>query len=292
MAKRDIFLQNWTPDSVNTMTYWQYFNELTEYALNMFEWVNLPDTVDARYIEMQLFYLGYLCFLKDETLGYMALKCTLGGRFNVYNLPTEYHINTASGYRAERTKENAVIIYNNYLHLPTAQRIRMYAYRLMDIQRTIDTNLFNLKTPNIILVPENQRLTFKNIMLKVGANEPFIFGSKDLDISQYQVLKTDCQNHTLELEELKKSTWNEALSFLGINNANTDKRERLITNEVEANNEELEMAREKMLNSRKQACEDINKMFGLHIDVRYRVERPDDFVEGNDISSDESEGEE
>lgn len=269
---------------LNFDTYWNYFNMLKEYAINMFEWTGLPETVDPRYLELELFNLGYICFFKDDVTGmnkginlpqngkYLALKCTLGGRFNVYNLPTVYHIFTASGYQAERTMKDAVIIYNNYLHQPTSRTIMLFAYRLYNIERTIDINLNQLKHPFVITAPENQILSFKNLWKQVSENDPMIVADAKFDLNQIQAIMTGVKNETISLNDLKHQYMNEALTFLGINNSNTDKKERLITSEVNANNEQLLCSRDVMLNARKEACKQINKMFGLNVDVRFRNE--------------------
>lgn len=277
------------PDRIdlNYQTYWDYFNRLKEYAINMFEWINLPDTVDERYLELQLFLQGYVCFFKDDITGdesninlpedghYLCLQCTLGGRFNVYNLPTDFHIYTASGYTAHRNGDNAVIIYNNYLHQPTYQTVQLFAYRLYNIERTIDINLRNIKHPYLGLAPENQLVTIKNIFKQIDENEPDIIADKSFDVSQIQSINFGIKNETIELNNLKHQYMNEVLTFFGIDNANTDKKERLITNEVEANNQQLLCSRDVMLNARKRACREINKMFGLNIDVRFRQEKTD-----------------
>ena len=148
----------------------------------------------------------------------------------------------------------------------------MYAYRIYNIERTIDINLGQLKHPYIIIAPENQIFSFKQLWKQIDENKPMIIGDSKLDISQLQAIATGVQNNTIELNNLKHQYMNEALTFLGINNANTDKKERLITDEVKANDEQLYVARQVMLNARKQACEEINKMFGLDIDVEFRGE--------------------
>lgn len=269
---------------LNQATYWNYFNMLKEYAINMFEWTGLPDTIDARYLELQLFNIGYVCFFKDDVTGmnkginlpengeYLCLQCTIGGRFNVYNLPTKYHIYTPSGYYAERSMKDAVIIYNNYLHEPTMRTIQLFAYRLYNVERTIDINLNQLKHPFVITAPENQILSFKNLWRQVSENEPMIVADSKFDLSQIQAIITGVKNETITLNDLKHQYMNEALTFLGINNSNTDKKERLITSEVNSNLEQLLCSRDVMLNARKMACEQINKMFGLDVSVRFRNE--------------------
>lgn len=282
MSKRNLYGIDPVNIDLNFDTFWNYFDMLKEYAINMFEWSGLPDTVDPRYIELQLFNLGYVCFFKDditkmnrdinlsENGSFLCLQCTLGGRFNVYNLPTQFHINTASGYHAERDKSNAVIIYNNYLHQPTTRPIMLFAYRLYNIERTIDINLNQLKHPFVITAPENQILSFKNLWRQVSENEPMVVADSKFDLSQIQAIMTGVKNETGNLNDLKHQYMNEALTFLGINNSNTDKKERLITSEVNANNEQLLCSRDTMLVARQEACKKINEMFDLDVSVRFR----------------------
>lgn len=290
-------------ETINEDTYWDYYKRLKEYAINMFEWINLPDTVDARYIELMLFDLGYVCFFKDDITNfkkktnlpyddgeYLCLQCTVGGKFNVYNLPTMYKIYTASGYHAERDKSNAVIIYNNYLHLPTMRTVQLFAYRLYNIERTIDVMISQLKHPFVLTVPENQVLSYKNLYKKVDENEPLIIADNGMDMNQINSIQTGVKNETINLNTLKHQIMNEFLTFVGINNANTDKKERLITNEVESNNEQLLCSRDIMLNARKQACKEINKMFGLNIDVRFRQYKVEEQEEKQSESAKESGG--
>lgn len=294
MGKKKSLLAYQTPaSSRNINAYWHYYNMLKEYAINMFEWINLPDTVDSRYIELMLFDVGYVCFFEDSSLNnnlllpnlkdmkrvYLCLQCTLGGRFNVYNLPTYYQIVTPTGYTAKRDKSNSVVIYNNYLHRPTFEIVEFYAYRLYEIQRTIDVNLVGLRHPVLFTTSEEQLLTFKNLWKQVDNFEPFVLVNDDFNTEGLQAIQTGVSNNTIELQNLKHQIMNEALTLFGINNANTDKKERLVTDEVNANNEQLLMSRQVMLNARKQACKEINRMFGLNIDVRFRNEVTD--IESN-----------
>lgn len=283
---------------LNRDTFDYYFNYFFNYAINMFEWLNLPDTIDERYLEIMLHTLGYVCFFKDNSLGgmiktkdeiglpdyleekdiYLCLNASIGGRMNIYNYPTNYHINTPSGYHTERSKNDAVIIYNNRMHVPTTRPLEILAYRITRIERTIDVNLCNLKHPYVFAIPESQRLSFEQLWNETNDFKEKIVVDSKMDLSGATVLNTNVENSTLDLYDLKKQYIYEALTFLGINNANTDKKERLITNEVEANNEQLYMSRQVMLDSRKEACKQINEMFGLNIDVRFRAEEEQERV--------------
>ena len=72
------------------------------------------------------------------------------------------------------------------------------------------------------------------------------------------------------------------MTYLGINNSNQEKRERLVEDEVSANNDQVNAFRNIALNARKQACEEINKMFGLNVDVEWNLDSSYDKEEMED----------
>lgn len=263
-------------DMRNSEVFWYNFNRLKLKAISMFEWINLPKEIDERYLELMLCQNGYVCFFKDQLVPnvdtYFALQCTLGGRFNVYNIPTVYQIYTASGYNARRTAKDSVIIYNNLLHSPTVPLLMYHAYNIANVERTIEINLNQLKRPYIFLVPENQRFTFTKLVNDIKNNQDVIIGNKDLNLDNLNPINTITPNNTLDLYTLKKRYYNEALTDIGINNLNVDKKERLVSDEVSSNDEDVLINRNSMLYARKMACKQINDMFGLDIDVKFRNE--------------------
>lgn len=266
-------------DTRNSEVFWYNFNRLKLKAISMFEWINLPKEIDERYLELMLCQNGYVCFFKDQLVPdvdtYFALQCTLGGRFNVYNIPTVYQIYTASGYNTRRTAEDSVIIYNNLLHSPTVPLLMYHAYNIANVERTIEINLNQLKRPYIFLVPENQRFTFTKLVNDIKNNQDVIIGNKDLNLENVLPINTITPNNTLDLYTLKKRYYNEALTDMGINNLNVDKKERLVSDEVSSNDEDVLINRNSMLYARKIACKQINEMFGLNVDVKFR----NDFME-------------
>lgn len=260
----------WNSAVENNWTYIDYYQRLKELALNVFEWHNLPPTVDERFLELTLYDKGYCLYFNDDVLGNLALTCTIGGRLNVYRIPIYRKAFSVNGYNKDCTAEDSVLIFNNYLHTPTDLTIRLYAKRLYEIQRTIDVNVVSQKTPLLILTDEKERLTMKNMYMQYDGNQPVIFGSNTLDTNNFQVLKTDAPYVSDKLIILLHQVWNEALTFLGIENSNADKRERLVSDEVSANYGHIEAQRNVMLNAREQACDQINRMFGTDISVSFR----------------------
>lgn len=259
-----------TTEFLNAYTQIDYLFRLKEYAINCFEWINLPDTVDARFIENELFDQGKINFFKDKNLGYLCLPVNESGPINIYNEPTKKYIYASDGFSRKRNISNSVTIYNNFLRTPTFTTVNLYAIRLAEVQRTIDTNMLAQKTPVTIICPENERLAFKNIYNQVKSNRPVIWGTSELNLDNYRVLNTQAPYVVDKLTLYKHDLWNECMTFLGVNNANQDKKERLVESEVGANDEQIEQARFNMLDARKQACKKINEMFGLDIDVKFR----------------------
>lgn len=260
----------WQSAELNNKTYIDYYNRLMEMALNVFEWKNLPDTIDERFLELALYEHGYCVYFNDEFIGDLALTCTIGGQLDVYRIPVLRRAYAQNGYNKLLTSKDSVLIFNNYLHTPTSLTIELFARRLYEIERTIDVNVKAQKTPNLILSSEQQRLTMQNLYMQYDGNEPFIFGDKNMDIDGIKSLKTDAPFVADKLQILKHQIWNEALTFCGIENSNADKKERLVSDEVGSNYGNIEAQRNVMLNARRQAVKKINKMFGTNIEVGFR----------------------
>lgn len=274
----------WESASKNNATYIQYYNRLTELSISMFEWKNLPDSVDPRFMELALFSDGMAVFFEDEVLGFLALQTTIAGRLNVYRIPTQRRAYAVNGYNRNLDEKNSVIIFNNLLHTPSMLDVRMFAERLANLDRVIDVNANAQKTPILILCDEAQRLTMENLYMKYDGNMPVIFGDKDLYTKGVSVLQTGATYVSDKIYQLKTDIWNEALTYLGISNIAVTKKERLISDEVQRNQGGVIASRYSRLEARRQACSQINKMFGLDIWVDYR---PDYQTEGQEAADDE-----
>jgi len=249
----------------NSRVYVDYYNRLKLMALNLFEWVNVPNSIDVRFLETKLYKNGYCIFFEDKDLGYLTLGGAISGAFNVYEIPLQRNAIATNGYQAQRNAQNSVIIFNNYIHTPNILTIELYAERLTEVQRSIDVNVRSQKHPILLNADEKTKLTLRNAWMQYDGNEPIIMGNKGYKLSELmEVIDFDTTTYNIDkLTLLKHDIWNECLTFLGLNNANSDKKERLITNEVDANLEAVEMSRQAMLSSRQQACDEINVMFKL-----------------------------
>lgn len=260
----------WESAAMNTGTYRQYYNRLVELAISMFEWKNLPDTVDPRFLELCLFTDGQVVFFNDPDLGYLTLQNACNGGFNVYRIPVKRRAYAVNGYQKDLSDKDSVIIFNNYLHTNSQLDAAMFARRLSDLDRSIDVNAKAQKTPILIKCDETQRLTMQNLYMQYDGNMPFIFADKSLNTNQLQAIKTDAPYVADKLYQLKTQIWNEALTYLGISNINVQKKERLITDEVTRNQGGTIASRYSRLNARRDACKQINAMFGLDVWCDYR----------------------
>ena len=260
----------WESAWTNNATFMQYYNRLTELSISMFEWKNLPPTIDPRFMELTLFADGQAVFFKDEVLGYLCLQNILGGEFDVYRVPIKRRAYAVNGYQKDLTRDDSVIIFNNYLHTNSMLDVRMFAKRLYNLDRAIDVNANAQKTPILIQCDETQRLTMLNVYKQYQGNEPVIFGDKNLNTNGVKVLQTNAPYVCDKLYQLKTQIWNEALTYLGISNINVQKKERLITDEVTRNQGGTIASRYSRLESRREACKKINDMFGLNIWCDYR----------------------
>lgn len=254
---------------LNNATYIQYYDMLTELACVMFEWTGLPETIDQRFLELTLFGKGQAVFFKDEAIGYLALPFADMGRLNVYNIPVQRYA-TANGYSHMCSDGDSVIIYNNYLRKPSRNMIDLFSRRLYNIDRIMDVNINAQKTPAFIQCSEEQRLTFQNLYMQWDGNMPFIFADKSLRKEDFNVLSLNAPYIADKLRDEKTLIWNEALTYLGISNTNIVKKERLVSDEVVRNQGGTIASRYSRLEARHQACDQINKMFGLNVQCDFR----------------------
>ena len=277
----------------NKRSWVQYHDKLTELAVSMFEWKNLPDDIDPIFLERVLFFDGKILFFKEDGLNkFVVMRFNGNGNFDIYNVPVDRQAySSPNGFTSNLTNENSVIIYNNMLRKPSTLDMIIYAKRLYEIDRTIDTNIRAQKTPILILCDEKQRLTLKNMYMQYDGNQPVIYGDKtSLNPNSLQVLQTGAPFLADNLMDVKNRIFNEALTYLGISNINTQKKERMITDEVTRNQGATIANRYSRLEARRKACEQINEMFGLNISCDFRADyRMADELEDNDNQTEESE---
>ncbi len=262
-------MANYLNDRVLT----HYFNELMLISKSIYEWVNLPNNMDEKWIEDYLFSEGKCLFFKDKIRGEMVTALAPHGRVNYYNEETIVRP-YALDYEGPSLQngEDCVVIRNNDESLPTTAAIQLFAYKLAQVERTIHVNIEAQKTPVIVECNNNERMSYRNFMKQRNDNEPQIIVSDKMNTNGIKVHDLKAPPVFKDLELQKHMIWNEAMTFLGLNNSNQDKRERLVANEVEANNEQVEGCLNAGLKARQRACREINRIFGTNISVRKRIQ--------------------
>lgn len=278
---------------VNDATYVDYLNRFRRIALSMFEWVNLPKSMDSRYLEQCLYYNGQASLLFDKNYGFINTKCAGSGYVNIYGLPDKFNcfsygfnsmrklytglnpLLTENQFENQKNYE-CVLVMNNWDRTPTAGSMELFAWRLYLAQRTCDINISGQRFPVMIVGDEKQRLMLENLYNQYNGNQPFIFGNKNqLNDDMLKAIKTDSPYVADKITEYKKEIWNEALTYLGINNISVQKKERLTESESNENNELVNLNLQSMLAPRLEACRQFNEKYGLtgtdkEISVRVR----------------------
>ena len=282
---------------LNDATFIDYLDRFRKVALSVFEWVNLPKSMNAMYLEKCLYYNGQAALFKDKNYGFINTKCCSNGKINIYGYPTSlncysYEYNTTRKlytgitedlnpiekvvYKENKEFNECILVQNKWERTPTAGSMELFAYRLYEAEQTAFVNIRAQKTPILLLVDEHSRLTIENMFNQIDGNKPAIFGNKDnIDPNNYKALKIDAPFIADKIMDYKKEIWNEALTFLGINNIMVDKKERLITDEANSNNELINMNLQSYLAPREEACRQFNEKFGFtgtdkEISVRVR----------------------
>lgn len=266
--------RNW----MNEVSYLSYLYRLMDYAISVFEWHDLPKGVDERMMEYWLLQNGMVAFFYDEMLldshnapdGYAVLPTMINGKWDMYNYPIERRAYATNGYNVELDETNSVLVFNNYLRIPMFPTLQLYAKRLAELDRTIDVNVVNQKAPKILRGSEQQKLTALNMMKQIEENRIWLWTYKGSEQIDMEVLDLTVPFVAKDLQTVKHQIWNEALTYIGVENVNTEKKERLVSDEVMSNMGDVEVSRFTRLNAREQACKKINELFKLDVSVTFR----------------------
>lgn len=269
-----------------SVTYSTWFNRLYNIAISRFEWLNLPDTCNEKFIEQVLFFNGFMVGYKDTALNsFLIMPCTNNSVLDIFGYPAKVNAYGYNGYMAqnltpytitlgqEPTRADAALLYANYSRCPDLPAVLYFARKLTKIDRTIDVNINVQKTPYIISCGENQRLTVANMFKQVDNFEPAIITTKFYGLNGEKPINVmDLKPPFVadKMQILKRQVYQEALTYLGIEANTSEKAERQVTEELTANMGETESMRQSPLASRKQFCKEFNKIYGTNINVKFR----------------------
>lgn len=252
-----------------------YVRVLSEIAVQRFTWVGLPAGLSSRYIEKTLLERGLVVFFKDPDYDrFFSLAATGAGRINMYDNPTQFRVYGNGAYQGKTLNaRECVPIWPNYYRMPEMDVVTVFAEKLAQVDRTIDINLIQQRKPFLFSVPEHRRMEAVNVLKSVEDGEIAIFGNDtmaDLNVNAVQAFNTSVHPQLVTNTQLaKQKIWNEAMTLLGVNNSNQDKRERLVADEVAANDEQIQVNRQAAMSARQEAVDAINQRWGLSIRVEY-----------------------
>lgn len=257
------------------------YRRFTLIALNNFEWINLPPTIKPRYIETALFYNGACAFTYDNKYGYIALPVATTGKLDLYFEPESWNV-IGNSFTKGFNRDNSVLMRNNRFCIPSEYDVRHYAEKIADVQRTMDTNVALHKMPWIIKGTSKEVLTMKTIFQKISENEPAVYVDDNVNPNMFQAVTTNTPFIIDKLDAYKQRLTSEFYELYGYPTTQTEKNERLTMTESQVKVEFSDSGYVgTMFEYRKQACEEINKMYGLNIDVkiqRYREKSEDYYL--------------
>ena len=240
-------------------------------ALNMFRWEGLPDTIKSRHIENSLYHNGLCIIINDENLGFISVPCNYGANLNINNEPTEvittgYNYIKTIKYMSDKEKDRCQLILNNDLAIGNKEYIEYFAQKMYEVDTVIRANINQQKYPWFIPCEPKLKNSIKLMFEKVDNLEPLILADKSIISEGIQVLTTNTPYVADKLNEYKFELEREILTFLGLNN-NFEKKERLLTNEVDSNNQFIDANIEIQYKNRLIAQDYLNSKFGWNCKV-------------------------
>ena len=247
------------------------YNRYKMLALNMFRWEGLPDTIKSRHIENSLYHNGLCIIINDENLGFISVPCNYGANLNINNEPTEvittgYNYIKTIKYMSNKEKDKCQLILNNDLGIGNKEYIEYFAQKMYEVDTVIRANINQQKYPWFIPCEPKLKNSIKLMFEKVDNLEPLILADKSIISEGIQVLTTNTPYVADKLNEYKFELEREILTFLGLNN-NFEKKERLLTNEIDSNNQFIQANIEIQYKNRLIAQDYLNSKFGWNCKV-------------------------
>lgn len=274
----------------NTALVEYYTRYLFQKVISVFEFEGLPEEWADNYFKYVLFGYGVIAVIYTDKYGVICQDCGLSG-FDVFYQPTRCIIANPHlpGLKEFKIHENCEIIklqpdYGSVMDLVTT-----YADLMALALETTGANLLNSKL-SYVFFAENKTAaeSFKKLYDRVASGEPMAVIDKNLLMEDgtpaWQIFTQNVgQNYiTDRLLNDMKTLEDQFNTVIGVPNANTQKRERMITDEVNANNVDTQCRVNLWLETMNKDIAQVNKMFGTDIKVKYRYDDITKVVEVNE----------
>lgn len=281
-SNKNLYNAAMSPSTVhcrNTNLQFFYRRYLMQKAISVFKW-DIPETWDKDYFLYTLYGYGYCAVLNTEEFGVIPQWGALGG-FNVFYRPTYVIITNPliKGMKKPTIGIDCTVIKLQPDYGSITDLVNYYADMLALCAESVGINMINSHV-STVFPASNKTLaeSYKKMYDKIAGGEPAVVVDKNLFSDTGEPTWTPFQKNLQQeyiadkiLADMRKI---EAMfdTDVGIPNANTSKRERLITDEVNANNVETATRCELWLDNLKKACERTRDMFGIEISVDWRVD--------------------
>lgn len=252
-----------------------FFNQIMNLFINRFKWEGLPPEIEPFYIERVLFFDGLGSFIYDDVVDMFAFtKVNLSGTYDIYNIPTDRWAYANNGYLKEYGKTNSVIVWDSATAYPYCNNAMMYAEEMANVWRTRGINIFAQRTPVALASSDDEKLTYQVLGDEYSNYVPIVRISDTLNLKNLQAITLNAPYVVDKLEDEITVLWGRVLTDLGYESNPSEKRERLISDEVAGNNGQAEAFRNIGLALRERAIDAFNKLFGWNASVDFRSELP------------------
>ena len=278
----------------NMKTYLMYRQEMLTLAENVFEFKNLPEFIDVSYLNRTLLRNGSIAFFKDEVLGVIALPYDVIGNFDIYGRPLTIMARAANGtYYKKLSRDEFVIMYDNNGRYPIYMDICQMAERIALSKRTIDVNIVQQRTPRIWKTSQDKKRTLEDLLSDIDGLEEKVVTYESIDIDDMNCILEPAPFVADKIDDHLDKEWAEFYRLIGVANLIEQKKERMIKDEMSASQGGTIASRFSRFEPRKRAIDEINKKFGVNIEVSYydgeptteKVKEELEEVEVNETSS-------
>lgn len=273
----------------NYNTYMLYRREMVSLAENVFEFKNLPNFIDVAYLNSTLLRQGSIAFFKDDVLGVIALPYDVIGSLDIYGRPKQIMARAFNGRYFRKLNEGEfVIMYDNNGRYSLLLDILQMAERIAMNKRTIDINIVHQRTPRIWKTSQDKKKTLEDMINDIDGMQETIATYDSIDIDDMNVVLAPAPYVADKIDTHLDKEWAEFYRLIGIANLTEQKKERLIRDEMSASLGGTIASRFSRFEPRKRAIDEINKKWGLNIEVSYYDGEPTTVKEEDNYVVDES----
>lgn len=267
----------------NNQAYLMAYNQMLNIAISRFNWLNLPKTCDAWFLEWNLLHYGYatIAFPQSQKGIFYSTQAVTRSNYNVYYLPKEWESYGINGWRFKVNNSNGVFIYANQARTPLIPTIEFFAHEIEDLYMTRRQNRFHQKIPFILEVPASQETAGVNVIKQISGGELAMMVTPSFsETLKPRVLETNVPYLGDQIQSDIQNTWQSFYQALGINSL-PYKNERQTADEINDYSQPADLRALSELDARRKACDILNTRFAQYLDAPIEVVWNSDIVTDN-----------